>query len=132
MIYTIPAEALAPLQSRILKLNKRCKRLGVPEIVFKVLESGKFQLKHNGSTIAAEGHKIEVVGEPPRLNGWVFIATIINTEAGNTFKALNESYPIPQEYRDRPHQCDHCHTNRMRRDTYWDGNSQPTLNQTLK
>jgi len=118
MIYTIPTEALNPLKSQIDRLNKRCVRLGVPEIVFKVLESGKFQIKHNGSTVAADAHKIEVIGETPRMNGWMFIATIIETEAGNTFKILNEAYPIPEEYRNRPHQCDHCQTNRMRKDTY--------------
>jgi len=118
MIYTIPTEALNPLKSQIDRLNKRCVRLGVPEIVFRVLESGKFQIKLNGSTIAADGHKIEVIGETPRMNGWMFIATIIETEAGNTFKTLNEGYSIPEEYRNRPHQCDHCQTNRMRKDTY--------------
>jgi hypothetical protein len=59
-----------------------------------------------------------VEGEPPKLNGWSFLATLtwdagtLVTRTASGFTGTIEPGPI------RPGYCDHCKTERQRNDTY--------------
>lgn len=60
---------------------------------------------------------LNVEGEAPRIGPWVFQARIEYTTAG----VIIDSRPgveVSQKFRERGPHCDHCHTDRQRKDTY--------------
>lgn len=62
---------------------------------------------------------VTITAAEPKLAGWKFIATIEHTEAGNILRnATDSNQDLPVEYRTNTNVCDHCKTNRRRKDTY--------------
>lgn len=54
-----------------------------------------------------------------RKDGWRYVATIEHKVGGNVIRRYDESAPpIPDVYRTAAPHCDHCHTDRDRKDTY--------------
>ena len=62
---------------------------------------------------------ITVQGEPPKLAGWSFIATLTYTSAGNLInKVPSIVEDIPAEYRTSLPTCDYCGLSRKRTDSF--------------
>lgn len=62
---------------------------------------------------------LTVTGSLPRVNGWAMAATIQHDQAGNLLMTVpGFETTLPLQYRTAPTLCDHCHTNRVRKDTY--------------
>jgi hypothetical protein len=64
---------------------------------------------------------VTITGDTPKFEGWSLIAVLepLVTEDGaeNIIQAV-PGHECPTEYRDRVGQCDHCHTNRRRNQTF--------------
>lgn len=60
--------------------------------------------------------EIEVEGTAI-VNGWEFVATVEHTENGNIFSKALIDVEIPERYRDSDPFCEHCKSNRMRKNT---------------
>src|SRR3954470_6769761 len=60
------------------------------------------------------------VGELPKHNGHLFLGKIVHTEAGNLLALAPESQQakLPPEWRTAKPTCDHCNTQRSRKDTF--------------
>lgn len=116
MNYRIYEENITGLVARLEKLNRRAVRIGATPITWTVAGeefeevAGKPGLKHRLVIL-------DVVGETPKFNGWMFVGTLNHTEEGNIIRAIPGA-EIPVQYRDRRPVCDHCKANRIRRDTY--------------
>ena len=52
------------------------------------------------------------------INDWEFIASVEHTEAGNIFAKALTDVEIPVRYRTGPCTCEHCKTDRIRKDTF--------------
>lgn len=52
------------------------------------------------------------------INNWEFIASVEHTSAGNIFSKGLTTVEIPVRYRTAPCTCEHCKTNRIRKDTF--------------
>lgn len=52
------------------------------------------------------------------VNGWEFVASVEHTEKGNIFAKSMTDIEIPTRYRDSYPVCEHCNTNRKRKDTF--------------
>ena len=52
------------------------------------------------------------------INDWEFIASVEHTDAGNIFNKAMTDVEIPVRYRTAPCTCEHCNTNRIRKDTF--------------
>lgn len=52
------------------------------------------------------------------INGWEFVASVEHTEAGNIFSKALTNVEIPERYRNSDSICEHCNSNRMRKDTF--------------
>lgn len=64
-------------------------------------------------------HVITVNGETPKFNGWSFAATIEHTPEGNIVrKSPYFEKELPTSYRECSPYCEHCKTNRYRKDTF--------------
>lgn len=62
---------------------------------------------------------VSVAGEAPRLNGWAFAAVLQHLEGGNVLAYVpGWEAQVPASYREMVPACDHCGTNRQRKDTY--------------
>ncbi len=68
-----------------------------------------------------EVYKVTVNGETPKYDGWSFIATLepLHTDDGveNIIRAV-PGHSCPPDYRARVGQCDHCNTQRQRKQTF--------------
>lgn len=126
------------LHERVEKLNKRAAKLGVPEIQLVLGPAEKVYTPVNWQTAsgpavsedpdawgkgkqirAHERRTVELVGEPPKLAGWSFVAVIDHLSNGTVTQ-----YPGYQgaadlkQFRGSDAGCDHCHTIRKRHETF--------------
>lgn len=120
--YAIPEANLPTFNRRIEKLNKRARKLGVPEI--QVEQIGIEDRKVNKDSSATyRVIFVKVFGAAPKIAGWTFIATIHPVSDENGALIGNEVRPvpgqeIPAQYRNATLHCDHCHTDRRRNDVF--------------
>ena len=64
---------------------------------------------------------ITLEGETPKLAGWVFVGTLQHLADEGSEGVILRTVPgehIPETYQTAERFCDHCKTNRFRRDTY--------------
>lgn len=117
--FKILAYNLAALEESFAKLARKAKKLGLEAPAFKVLRyipEFTNRLAVPAETIPAK-YEIEVSGEFPKMSGWNFVGTIEHTEHGNVLRAFpNEE--ISEAYRMAKPTCDHCETQRNRKDTF--------------
>lgn len=99
------------------KVNDKAKKYGVPPI--EILSKEKEVKNINDQKVPF--YRIKLSGHPIKINGWNFLATIEHTETGgNVIRiAPGVSDSKISEYLDATNrQCDYCHTNRDRLNTY--------------
>lgn len=131
------------LKARITELNKKAAKYKVPpleivvvkEEMVKVIhpELKKMQmaqsviipldpelLKDPNSWVLAKQYTLSLKGEPPKVEGYEFIARMEHTPEGNfIYTSPHSSVPnLPAEFKSVNQHCDVCHTNRDRNDTF--------------
>lgn len=118
--FTIPVENLAKLRERIEKLNKRARKIGVPEI--KLTAGDRWAEQVEGENWGREVVRVIVEGEAPIINGWAFIATLEHDEDGTVIRRIptfsEHDFDLTQYRTATPDNCDHCGYKRRRNDTY--------------
>jgi hypothetical protein len=121
--YLMPLFRLEGIEDAIAKLNKKAKKLGLPEIEFSVDEEiipKILQRNQYSKEIVINCRNIKIKGKFPCYEGWNFIATV---DYGNGEKNLLRSIPsfdgkIPNKYRTANIECDHCKTKRNRKNSF--------------
>lgn len=114
--YSVYEPNLNTLTAKLTRLNAKLARINIAPITWK--QVGHRDEPHPSIENAVVRYiDLEVEGIVPSENGWSFVATVVHTDDGNIIRAV-PGYTVPVEYRDRPTWCDHCKTNRVRRDTY--------------
>jgi len=125
--YEIPSYRLDGVQHVIDTLNKRCRRLHIPEITIKITGSRTEEYEKNLQKLTRVFNTVEVTGAQPKLDGWEFAATFEHdAETGLTIIRNNAAFttPIPAEFRKASPVCDHCKLARRRNDTFLCYNAQ--------
>lgn len=137
-IYRVPEGNLEALRARVGKLNKRALKLKMDALV--LTEIGEGFEEHTKSvrddydpdmdngfvdyTRKPIKYTIRIVlvtltGTCPRVNGWTMAATIQHEEGGNILRTVpGFETSLPLQYRTNGTICEHCETNRVRKDTY--------------
>jgi hypothetical protein len=114
--YRIPEQNLGRLRYDIERLNKRARRLSLPEIVVTVLRE-ETEVKTDYAGGAKVEHKyaiVSVTGTTPVLAGWHFIAALKHIE-GQVLIKVAAGASLPDKYlKASPDECDHCHLIRRR------------------
>lgn len=123
--YLIPEPNVEKFRSKIEKLNKRAKKLGVPALV--AADAGVHEERIERK-VGKKVHvtirrytKVILTGERPKLNGWTMLGTVEHDTGGDSGMNILRSAPgseIPETFRTAPNICDHCKTKRRRRDTF--------------
>lgn len=136
-VYTIQDANRETLTDGIEKLNRRACRLGLPPIVLTIGKAWTRRTYSNGETARADEPRpvgcfgltytdslvaeARLVGEPVRLNGWEFIATLQHEDGGTILRTVPTA-DVPagtlDAYREASPECTHCETNRRRGDTF--------------
>ena len=117
--FVIPASNKSMVEEHIEKLNKRARKLSIPEIG---LAWGKAFLQKR----TIKGSQLDVLVLPVDVNGplnvsydgWQFIATLQHLPTGeNIIRSITE-FEVPSRYQSCGSNCEHCKVNRYRKDTY--------------
>ena len=124
--YRVPVENLAQLTGRIQKLAKRAAKFGVeaPGIVLGELEILHLVDKDKVPYIREFQHLTLSGMSVVRLNGWQLAAVLEpvvdedGNPVGNMLRSVPEAPAVPVQYREAGNNCDHCHTQRRRNETF--------------
>lgn len=122
-VYKIPSDNLGVLADKFKKLARRAKKLGLPIPTYtEVGEPIRRQKKDPYTDMVTKTWlEHQIVVDPGctevKVQGWTFIATIQHTEEGNIIRAVGNA-EVPTKYRNVTQLCEHCNTNRNRKDTY--------------
>jgi hypothetical protein len=118
MVYAINETVMDKLELKLKKIQKKCEKYGFE---FKYEKKGeefrKVRHEDNYSDTFEKFYLVEASGTA-KIDGWEFIATIEHTELGNVIRSFQTKIAVPLEYREVKSKCDHCKTNRARKDTY--------------
>jgi hypothetical protein len=113
--YWVATADLPVMDKKLEKLNRRATKLGMPPVTMEVGEK-KF-VKENDRGGGKTMSHIRLLGTAPKLKGWTFVARIVHGEHGNMMMSV-PGEELPTKYRTAPPACDHCRTNRSRKDTF--------------
>lgn len=121
----VKVSAYPALEAKFEQVNKRAKKLGVPEIKLTIVKTWDRPLYDEDGHKDEWGrtekvHTVKVIGDTPKLAGWDFLATIEHKEGGNVIRAVPgaKEEDIKQFYEAKPHYCDWCKKSRNRVDTF--------------
>ncbi len=142
-VYRIAAWRRSELDLKLDKLNRRADKLEQAHVTCEVLRteveivtvpctrcrwSAEPSCSECNNTLRVptgtvkEWLHVRLVGLAPVVEGFVFLARIEHTGAGNILAraAQNPKHelPVPFKYRDAKSLCDHCQINRRRNDTF--------------
>jgi len=114
MQYEIHENILAKLETKIKKVENKCKKYGI-DFHFSIVGETYREIK-NTITNEIELHKyfvVDVKGHA-QINDWNFIAIIEHTETGNIIRQADFEISVPEKYRTAKSICEHCNVNRTR------------------
>lgn len=115
--FDIPEAGFKWFKEKLEKLGKRAERLVGEKLFLTVVgfhrEEDKTSRFYNQKIM-----EVFVAFPEPKLNGWEFVAQIDHAnEVGNVIRSLGDE-DLPEIYRTRGPECDHCEKNRRRRDSF--------------
>lgn len=120
MAYEIPTINLPILAERIEELNRRCRKLNQPEIVFNIL--GEQTVEHRdditGVKYKVRISQVEIEGNSPKIDGWQLAATVEPLPTGENLVRCVPGLTVPESYRTTDMHCDHCQTDRNRKEVF--------------
>ena len=116
MKYKICEANLRTLTEKLSRLSAKLVRIGAAPVIYEVVGQTDEPSPEDEAKLIRY-FELEVEGVAPKHNGWEFLATLIHTDDGNIIRSV-PGFVAPADYRDKVPLCDHCHTHRVRRDTY--------------
>jgi hypothetical protein len=119
-MHTIHASNLAHVEAKIAKINRRATRLGCAPVELRIVERRTEEHKgSDGEIYHLPVIDVELTGQPPRVAGFAFLASIEHTAAGNLIRVTPaHEGPIDPKWRTADPYCQHCNSRRRRKDTF--------------
>lgn len=117
MSYQLTLEALEATREKIEKINAKASKKGLSGRLEVIAE--EITVTHDVAGIPVEEilYSTTITGEPPKHNGWVFLATLEWVDTGVIVRAVPGA-PTADRSKFEPNKCDHCGTYRRRNETY--------------
>lgn len=112
MTYSIHENNLSKLVEKLKKIESKCNKYGLAFNFEVTGEEFKKVEKHMERFII-----VDVDGKAI-IEDWRFIATLEHTIEGNVIRSYVQDVEIPVYFRTCEAKCDHCNSNRYRKDTY--------------
>lgn len=134
--YTVLEANIEKLNTMIEKINKRAKKINQTEISYTIDKEYFVDLNKDNKLEATENivkyFDITLNAEPIKITGYTILASINHTyESGNIIKTLSDK-EIPEKYKTIDGICEHCNTNRRRKETVLLQNEQGNIIQIGK
>ena len=117
MTYAIFEENMERLEKKLTRISNKCSKYGCAFTFNVVGEEFREVNNEKGRIVNLRFVIVEAEGVA-RLNGWRFIASVEHTPNGNIINRADYGVEVPHKYYDTETFCDHCLTNRARKDTY--------------
>lgn len=116
MLYNIPAARFQWFKEQVEELVRKSKKILNESSIFTVIG---YHIEEDKSSPHYDQKIMEIIVEveEPVLEGWRLVAILDHTPEGNIIRKTGD-WEIPRKYREVDSHCDHCSTNRRRRDTY--------------
>ena len=136
---------LSRLKEKVEALNKKAAKIGLPPITLTTSGQRFMQRVHSeeyaprsdslmhffraepmgyvlkkGETSAGiiKQLNVKMEGQPPKIAGWSFVASIDHTDKGNILRGVPGGGGVPAKYRTVKPVCEHCNQERMRNNTF--------------
>lgn len=117
MKYAIYEENLDRLEKKLKSIENKCNKYNVEFHYERVGEEFRKVKDESGRIITVRYILVDVEGSV-KHDDWKFIATIEHTENGNIIRQFVTDIEVPVRYYTTEPICEHCNTNRRRKDTY--------------
>lgn len=115
--YLIYEGNMERLMKKIIRIQNKCKKYGCEFHFEEVGEEYKeFKNESTGETFTRRFVKVEAEGVAV-VGGWKFIATLEHTKNGNIIRRACD-VEVPERYYNAMPICEHCNSNRYRKETY--------------
>jgi len=121
--YTIPADVYREAQDKLIPINKKAARNGIPETTARIVETIEKEIQApdlNGEwqTVGTRKfYRVEVEITQVKIDGWNFRAKLEHLEEGNIIYSVGNE-DLAEEWRTAAPNCEHCNQNRQRKETY--------------
>lgn len=116
MTYRILEANMERLTKKMNRIANKCKKYGCDFHFAEVGEEFDEITDEDGYTRTVRYILVEAEGVA-QMNGWTFVATVEHTEKGNIIRKAIE-VEVPERYYMTDPICEHCKSNRRRKDTY--------------
>ena len=104
------------LRAKVATIQKKCKKNGCTFVYREVGERFE-EYEQDGLKFSRRFVLVEVEGKAI-INGWQFLATIQHLSGGKVITKADADIQIPDRFYSGDPICEHCNTNRSRKDTY--------------
>ncbi len=113
-----PLEIVIHKEEMVKVIHPEIKKMQMSQPIIMPLDKGL--LADPNSWVLAKQYTLSIKGEPPKVEGYEFIARLEHTPEGNfIYTSPHSSVPnLPAEFKTVNQHCDVCHTNRDRNDTF--------------
>lgn len=118
MVFNIPAENMEKLEKKLKSLNKKAMRAGTAQLKLVVVSE---TAEKQGDGYVNVYKQVVVEGEPPKISGWTFLARLdhnVDPSGASNLVYVMPGQILPEQFRSRGANCEHCGWLRKRRDTY--------------
>ncbi len=118
--YKINVRVFDVLEAQLAKLNKKAEKLGCKPAVLTVHGEETVIYKSDLTGIQSKiTYKIvSIEGETPKLDGWKLIAAIECQASGENLVSCVPGETVPVSYRSTDTHCDHCNSDRRRKEVF--------------
>lgn len=120
MQYKIFEGNMERLEKKLQRISNKCKKYGNDFHYEKTGEEYQEESDENGNKFFSKYYIIEVSGTALVSNNWRFIAVLDHQDHGNIIRKSPDAadVEIPERYYTCDSVCEHCNSNRRRRNTY--------------
>lgn len=115
--YLVYEGHMEDLMKKVNTIKNKCRKFGCDFHFAQVGQELKEVKDLDGNIITCKFIIVEAEGTAI-INGWEFVASVEHTEAGNIFSKALTNIEIPERYRNTDSICEHCNSNRTRKDTF--------------
>lgn len=115
--YAIFEENMERLEKKLTRISNKCSRFGCSFIFNIVGEEFRDVKNEQGQTETLRFVIVEAEGVA-KMNDWRFVASVEHTEKGNILNRADFTVEVPERYYSSKSVCEHCNTNRVRKDTF--------------
>ena len=119
--YFIPESAIDSLETKLATIRRKCAKYGCEFSYSRIGETfKKVEIPDdtgNWKEVTIKAIEVEVSGTAIAESGWELVGKIEHLETGNLIHSFSD-VTIPDWYRSAPPKCEHCSSDRHRKETY--------------